>query len=200
MERPRRDLISRRTPVTAADTLELRHENDVDKVRQLLVDIHVEVRGDFGLMDRPFNSAKRFDERLSSYASRPGWETVIGYDGGEAVGYAFAVPLAPDSRWWSSMLTPLPDEYTTETGARTLALNEILVRQQWRGTDTARRIHDELLSERTEERVTLLVNPEAGNGKVKAVYESWGYEQIGDQQPFPDSPRFAVMMRDLHAA
>lgn len=186
--------------MTAADTLELRHESDVKEIRQLLLDIHAEVRGDFGLLDEPFNSVERFDERLSSYASRPGWETVIGYDGGEPVGYAFAVPLAPNTAWWASMLTPLPEGYTTETGTRTLALNEILVRRQWRGTGTARRIHDELVSGRTEERVTLLVDPEAGDGKVKANYESWGYEHVGDQQPFPDSPRFAVMMRDLHAA
>jgi hypothetical protein len=50
-----------------------------------------------------------------------------------------------------------------------------------------------------EERVTLLVNPKAGDGKVQAVYERWGYEKIGEQQPFADSPVFAAMMREpLH--
>ncbi|CAM5672257.1 hypothetical protein SALBM311S_06075 [Streptomyces alboniger] len=57
----------------------------------------------------------------------------------------------------------------------------------------------ELLASRGEERVTLLVNPKAGGGKVQAVYERWGYGKIGEQQPFADSPVFAAMMRDpLH--
>lgn len=183
--------------MTVADKQELRHVRDVERVRQLLLDVHAEVRGDFGLLDKPFNSVERFNERLTIYASRPGWETVIGYDNGVPIGYAFCVPLTSDTPWWDSMLTPLPEGYTTETGTRTLAFNEILVRRQWRGTGSARRIHDELLSGRAEERVTLLVDPAAGNGKVKANYESWGYEHVGDQQPFPDSPRFAVMMRNL---
>ncbi|MGW0574996.1 hypothetical protein ACWD25_03320 [Streptomyces sp. NPDC002920] len=45
-------------------------------------------------------------------------------------------------------------------------------------------------------RVTLLVNPKAGDGKVQAVYECWGYVKIGEQQPFADSPVLAAMMLD----
>lgn len=96
------------------------------------------------------------------------------------------------------MTTPLPDGYTEENGTRTLALNEIVIRRTWRGTGLAHRIHEDLLTGRTEERATLLVNPKAGDGKVQAVYERWGYGRIGDQQPFPDSPVFAAMMRSLH--
>ncbi|MFF3937676.1 GNAT family N-acetyltransferase [Streptomyces phaeofaciens] len=164
-------------------------------MRRTLVDIHVEVRRrDFGLTG-PFYAAERFDERLSGHSSQPGWETVVAYDGPEPAGFAYATPLGTGTRWWTAMTTPLPDGYTTETGKRTLALNEIVVRRPWRGTGLARRIHEELLAGRTEERVTLLVNPKAGDGKVQAVYERWGYEKIGEQQPFADSPVFAAMMR-----
>jgi hypothetical protein len=93
----------------------------------------------------------------------------------------------------------LPAEYTAEDGRRTLALNEILVRQQWRGAHgkgAAHALHEELLSERQEQRVTLLVNPLRSDGRLKAVYEAWGYKQVGSQQPFADSPVFASMMRD----
>ncbi|MEU3984616.1 N-acetyltransferase [Streptomyces sp. NPDC026672] len=177
---------------------------DVAEVRRLIVDIHVEVRGEFGLMERPFYHRDRFDERLTAYSSRPGWEAVVGYQGGEPVGYVFAVPLGEDTRWWSSERVSLPDAYVKEDGARTLALNEILVRRPWRGAQgkgTARALHEELLSRRTEQRVTLLVNPALSEGRLKAVYESWGYQQIGSQQPFDDSPVFATMMRDpLHQA
>jgi GNAT superfamily N-acetyltransferase len=179
--------------------LELRHHTDLELVRQAIVDIHVEVRQrDLGLTG-PFYSAERFSERLTAHRSNPGWEAVIAYDGNEPAGFAYATPLGPTTRWWSSMTTPLPDGYTVETGKRTLALNEIVVRRPWRGTGLAHRIHEELLAGKEEERVTLLVNPKAGDGKVQAVYERWGYEKIGEQQPFADSPVFAAMMREpLH--
>lgn len=183
-------------------TITYRRTSDVAEVRQLILDIHVEVRGEFGLMDRPFYHRDRFDERLTAYSSRPGWEALIGYQGEEPVGYVFAVPLGADTAWWSAEQEPLPDEYVQEDGTRTLALNEILVRRPWRGAHgqgTARALHEELLSRRREQRVTLLVNPALSGGRLKAVYESWGYKQIGRQQPFADSPVFASMMRDpLH--
>lgn len=179
-----------------------RRTSDVSEVRQLILDIHVEVRGEFGLMDRPFYHRDRFEERLMAYSSRPGWEAVIGYDGDEPVGYVFAVPLGENTAWWSAEREPLPADFVREDGRRTLALNEILVRRPWRGAHgrgTARELHEELLAQRKEQRVTLLVNPALSGGRLKAVYESWGYKQIGSQQPFDDSPVFATMLRDpLH--
>ncbi len=32
---------------------------------------------------------------------------------------------------------------------------------------------------------------------VQALYESWGYRKVGERQPFPDSPVYAVMLADL---
>lgn len=190
--------------MTDGSTLVFRRTGELAEVRQLLLDVHVEVRGEFGLMDSPFNSVERFDERLRGYASRPGWEAVVGYQGDEPVGYVFAVPLTPETRWWAHMREPLPGDYVRESGRRTLALNEILVRSAWRGSagaGTSRLLHEELLTGRTEDRVTLLVDPTRSEGRLKAVYESWGYREIGRQQPFPDSPVFAAMMREpMHPA
>lgn len=115
------------------DRIAYRRTRDVEKVRELIVGIHVEVRGEFGLMDRPFYQRERFNERLTAYSSRPGWEAVVGYQGEEPVGYVFAVPLGEDTGWWSAEREPLAAKYVTEDGTRTLALNEILVRRQWRG-------------------------------------------------------------------
>lgn len=90
---------------------------------------------------------------------------------------------------------PLDLDFTEETGRRTLALFEIMVRAPWRGTGTAHAIHEELLAHRPEERVTLLVEPD--HPGVKRTYESWGHKHIGDQKPFPDSPLYATMVRQL---
>lgn len=74
---------------------------------------------------------------------------------------------------------------------------EIVVRKPWRGRGVAWQIHEEWLARRAEQRVTLLVNPVAGNGSVQAVYEAWGFRAVGQQQPFPDSPVYASMTREL---
>ena len=87
---------------------------------------------------------------------------------------------------------PVPTEQSERP---TVALKEIMLRVPWRGTGAARRIHDELLSGRPEGQVSLLVNPLAGDGKVKALYERWGYQEISTQQPAPDGPILTAMLR-----
>ncbi|GAA2473113.1 hypothetical protein GCM10010388_77120 [Streptomyces mauvecolor] len=172
----------------------IRYNRDqLDAIRPTLVSLYGEVYAKE--MADPFFSIERFEDRLSGHASRPGWEAVVAYDRGEAAGYAYASPLPERTGWWTHMLTPLPEDQTRENGQRTLALFEIMVRSPWRGTGLAHRIHEELLHGRPEERVTLLVDPT--HAKVKALYESWGYHNIGDQQPFPDSPVYATMLRTL---
>lgn len=173
---------------------------DLPDIRQHILDTHVEVRRrDFGLTG-PFYDVDRFDERLSAYASRPGWTAVLGYEDGDVVGFCFGTALAPDTKWWGSMLTPLPATLMAENGKRTVALNEIVVRKAWRGRSIAWQLHEAWLTHRTEERVTLLVNPLNGDGAVQAVYEAWGYRKLGDQQPFADSPVFSVMLRSVALA
>ncbi|PGH46941.1 GNAT family N-acetyltransferase [Streptomyces sp. Ru87] len=180
-------------------TVEIRHytAGGLPEIRQTILDIHAEVRHkDFGLTG-PFYSVERFNERLSTYASRPGWTAAVAHEDRDPVGFCFGVPLGPDTRWWKPMITPLPEEMTKEDGKRTVALNEIVVRRPWRGRGVAWQLHETWLAQRQEERVTLLVNPAAGDGAVQAVYEAWGYRKIGDQQPFPDSPIFASLVRPV---
>jgi GNAT superfamily N-acetyltransferase len=176
-----------------ANNVELQHVLDAELHWQTLIDVYADVRKP--LLHLPHYSVDRFGERLARHANEPGWEAVIGYDAGEPVGYAYANTLAPDDRWWTRMTSPLPSGFTDIS---TVALKEIMVRTPWRGTGTARRIHDELLSQRTEQHVTLLVNPLAGEGKVQSLYETWGYTAFNRQQPSPDSPALTAMIRDTH--
>ena len=70
-----------------------------------------------------------------------------------------------------------------------------MVRPKWRKTGTAERLHAALLENRPEALAVLLVDPD--HPKVQALYETWRYRKIGNRQPFPDSPDFAVMLRYL---
>lgn len=174
------------------DGIELRRSTRIDEVWNTLIEIYAEVRAD--QLHQPHYSVERYGERLARHASEPGWEVVIGFDGDEPVGYAYVNTLQSDDRWWRRMNTPLPDGCAERS---TAALKEIMLRTPWRGTGTARRIHDELLAARPEEQVSLLVNPLAGRGKVRALYERWGYEQISEQQPSADGPVLTAMLRTI---
>lgn len=112
--------------------------------------------------------------------------------GGEPIGYAYANTVDSEDRWWKRV-TPAPSAEYTDRHA--VALKEIGVRVPWRGTGTARRIHDTLLADRSEPYVTLMVNPLAGDGRVHRLYESWGYEDIGRSQPSAAAPVLTTMIR-----
>ncbi|WP_455357160.1 GNAT family N-acetyltransferase [Streptomyces sp. SYSU K217416] len=174
----------------SAENVELRHYTDTDGVWQTLLDVYADVRAP--LLHLPHYAVDAYAERLARHAAEHGFEAVIGYDGEEAVGYAYCNKVDPGNRWWKRMDPPLPDRITAGPA---VALKENMVRGPWRGTGTARRIHDELLAHRPEERVSLLVNPAAGDGKVLRLYETWGYEAISSQTPSPGSPPLTAMIR-----
>ncbi|TDO48239.1 hypothetical protein EV651_1235 [Kribbella sp. VKM Ac-2571] len=168
------------------DGIALRHSTVIDEVWSTLIEVYADVRAD--QLHLPHYSVERFGEQLARHASDPGWEVVIGYDTAEPVGFAYVNTLTPDDRWWRRMATPLPGGCAERS---TVAVKEIMLRKPWRGQGIARLIHDELLRGRSEAQVSLLVN---GDGKVKALYESWGYEPISTQQPSVDGPVLTAML------
>ncbi|MFE9440982.1 GNAT family N-acetyltransferase [Streptomyces sp. NPDC006602] len=89
----------------------------------------------------------------------------------------------------------MPGAFTAETGHRTFALSELMVRAPWRGRGSARRIHDALLASRREQRAALLVHKD--HIKVRALYEAWGYETVGEVVPFDGSPQLCAMVLSL---
>lgn len=175
-----------------ADIASTRHRaGDVADIRTLLLDIYAQVYAND--LHLPFHSVATFGERLDAYAASPGFECVVGWDAGTPVGYAFGYVLGPGARWWIGLTRDVPDAVTVETGTRTFAVNELMVRASWRGTGAARAIHDALVAGRPEPRVTLLVDPT--HPKVVALYGRWGYRVLGPLRPaWPGAPLFVAML------
>ncbi|GAA1165311.1 GNAT superfamily N-acetyltransferase [Kitasatospora gansuensis] len=172
-------------------TVELRHHRDLTpEVRQDLLEAYADVRAP--LLHLANYRVEAFVERLDRHATEPGFELVLGYDGQVPVGYAYGNTVDAGDRYWRRMSEPLPVGFTDTP---VLAIKEIGVRTPWRGTGTARRIHDGLLTHRGEDRVALMVNPLAGDGKVLRLYEAWGYQAFNVQQSSADSPRLIAMVR-----
>ncbi|ADI11649.1 acetyltransferase [Streptomyces bingchenggensis BCW-1] len=178
--------------MTTAPTIELRTETALEPIRGDVIDVYADVRAP--LLHLPNYAITAFGERLDRHGSESGFVAVLAYADGHPVGYAYGNTIEHGDRYWQRT-TPAPTVKYTELPA--VALKEIGVRAAWRKTGTARRIHDALLATRAEPYVTLMVNPAAGDGKVHALYRSWGYEDIGQSQPSPASPVLRVMIRAI---
>ncbi|MFE1555095.1 GNAT family N-acetyltransferase [Streptomyces sp. NPDC058734] len=166
---------------------------DVEQARTPLIEAYADVRAP--LLHLPNYAVSTVTERLERYGRTPGFEAVLAFDAKDRpVGYAYGNTVQAGDLWWSRIGDDLDAEYTR---APTLALREIGVTLAFRGSGLARRIHDELLAGRADRYASLMVNPAAGEGKVRRVYESWGYKAIGPVQPAPDSPVLTAMVRPL---
>ncbi|MCU1451363.1 MAG: Acetyltransferase family [Acidimicrobiales bacterium] len=146
----------------------------------------------------PFESVEAFMTRFDSYTSRPGngFELVVGYLGSEPVGQTWGWPLGPKSLWWSDLEEEPEPGFTDEDGTRTFALSEIMVRKEWTGQGLAHQLHDELLTQRREQRATLLV--EQDNDTAYKAYEHWGWQRVTQFRPgWPDAPLMHVMILSL---
>ncbi|MGH3795064.1 MAG: GNAT family N-acetyltransferase [Pseudonocardiaceae bacterium] len=160
-----------------------------DDVHGAYLDIHAD------RLDDPFYSWPRYWERLEAYGARDGFGFVTGRLDDELIGYALGYPLPPGSRWWRGIRGEVDPALLSETGRRTFAVNELMVRPQWRRRGYGGALLDALLDDRPEQRATLLVRPD--NTAARAAYRSWGWYKIGELQPFDDAPIFDAMMRDL---
>lgn len=166
---------------------------DVADLRGVLVGLYTEVYAD--RLQEPFLTVGCFEDRLTSHISQPNWEAVVGYVDDQPVGYAYGASRAASTRFWQHIM-PRPDaEFARETGDRTFALFELMVRAPWRKTGVSRLLHDELIQGRHEERACLFV--EHDHPRVRALYEKWGYMQAGVSRPSADAPLYDVMILDL---
>ncbi|MFE6097997.1 GNAT family N-acetyltransferase [Streptomyces massasporeus] len=176
--------------MTTAPTTELRTFTDLEPIRGDVIDVYAEVRAP--LLHLPNYAVHAFGERLDRHGAEPGFTAVIAYADGDPVGYVYGNRIEHGDRYWQRTTPEPPAEYTSRPA---VALKEIGVRDAWRKTGTARRMHDTFLAGRGEPYVTLMVNPAAGDGKVHRLYRSWGYQDIGQSQPSPASPVLTVMIR-----
>ncbi|MFJ5643029.1 GNAT family N-acetyltransferase [Streptomyces sp. NPDC093223] len=156
--------------------------------RQMLIDVHADAYAD--QMDDPFH--QRFAWFAEHWSDMDGFSCVVAYGGDEPAGFAYGAPLTSGREWWRST------GFQPDNGcSSTYAVSEVMVRPHWRKQGISRRLHEALLKERTEDLAVLLVD--VTHPKVQALYESWGYTKTGEQQPFADSPVYAVMVRQLRA-
>jgi RimJ/RimL family protein N-acetyltransferase len=142
----------------------------------------------------PFYSRERFLERLERYRAAPGYALVVAREGERMIGFVYGYVLQPGGRWWSKVQPALPEEFMTETGSRTFAVNDMVVALDRQRQHIATAMHQQVLANHPDMRFTLTVKPD--NVPAQAAYRRWGYRAVGRQQPFPDSPVYETMVLD----
>lgn len=157
---------------------------DLPAIRQALIDVHADAYTD--AMDHEFN--QRFPWFVDHWGGNPEFDCVIAFDGDSPVGFAYGAPASAHREWWREHMEAPPR-------SRTFAYSELAVRTGYRKTGLAQHLTRELLDARAEDLAVLLVDTE--HPRVQALYESWGFSKVGERQPFPDSPLFAVMLAEL---
>jgi GNAT superfamily N-acetyltransferase len=136
-------------------------------------------------------------QRTLRQAESPGFTTVTARVRGELAGFANGLPLRSPA-WWDGLEPPPDAGFTTETGTRTFAVIDLAVLPSQRGQGLGRRLMDELLQGRTEERATLATSPREPD--VQAMYERWGWRKAGrtpggEGETEPDFDLYVIALR-----
>jgi GNAT superfamily N-acetyltransferase len=170
--------------VTTALTLTRYGHTDLSDIRQTLLDVHADAYAD--RMHEEF--VRRFPWFVDHWGGREGFSCVIAYEGNEPVGFTYGAPGEPGREWWRDYLDEPP------TDPSTFSVSELMVRPNWRKQGLGERLHTALLDDRPEALAVLTVDTR--RSRLQAMYEVWGYRKVGERQPFPDSPVYAVMLLD----
>ncbi|WP_413798880.1 GNAT family N-acetyltransferase [Streptomyces iranensis] len=171
----------------SAAGLDIRHfgHDDLADIRQTIIDLHAAAAGP----DRDDDFKKKFPWFVDHWGGHPEFSCVIAFDGDKAVGFAYGAPANPGREWWREYLDPAPEKELT------FSYSELAVIPEWRKQGVAERLTRTLMAGRDEVLVVLLVDRE--HPRVQALYETWGFRKVGERQPFPDSPVYAVMLAEL---
>ncbi|ROO84449.1 acetyltransferase (GNAT) family protein [Actinocorallia herbida] len=161
--------------------------------RDTVQDVHADAYAE--TLTDPFRAGSEFMRRFDTYTSREHFDFVFVLADGHIVGQAWGWPLPPDTAWWNGLDAEPEPSFTTETGTRTFALSEIMVRRAWTGRGIAHALHNELLRHRPEQRATLLVRP---TNPAYPAYLRWGWHPVGRLRPdLPHAPTFDALILSL---
>ncbi|MEV0843595.1 GNAT family N-acetyltransferase [Actinocatenispora sera] len=178
---------------TTDAALDVTGPDQLDALRADLVEVYSDAYAE-RIAASEFYSTDRYWSRITGYATRPGFTLATARRGHTMIGYALGFTLAANAAWWEDLRTPVDPDDIREDGHRTFAVCELMVRPDQRGRGYGHGLHDALLARRPEQRATLLVRPD---NPVRDAYLRWGWRVLGRNQPYPDSPVYDAMVRDL---
>jgi len=147
---------------------------------------------------QPGEKVDAFRGRAWQAFQTPGFDLVTARADGELSAFVFGYSLPVTNTWWRGVEPAQDEDFYRETGSRTVVLSEIEVRRALQRQGLGRRLHEEFLAARTEERATLATGADVPS---RHVYPRWGWTEVGTVpgQPgsyFPSYRRFLRLLKD----
>ncbi|GAB2597073.1 GNAT family N-acetyltransferase [Kribbella endophytica] len=140
-------------------------------------------------MHDPWFHPDQFGERLVElYLPGRDLELVAAQIAGTVVGYAFGSPRDQHGAIWDDLHSTYPAWGLSAEPVPMQIFREFAIHPDHQRKEVGRRVHDALLQGRSEPVAELLVRKD--NLSAQAAYRSWGWVQLGEKHPFPDSPVF----------
>lgn len=147
-------------------------------------------------MHDPWFHPDQFWERLVElYLHGRDFELVAAQIAGTVVGYAFGSPRDQHGAIWDDLHSTYPEWDLPAEPVPMYMFREFATHPEHQRKGVGRRVHDALLQGRPEPAAELLVRKD--NAPAQAAYRSWGWVQLGEKQPFPDSPVFDRLVLNL---
>lgn len=156
------------TPMGEAEFTHLDGQETLSRLQEIQ-QVYAEAFPSYDLADHQW--------RTSRQAQTSSFSAVIAHMSERIVGFVYGLPLTAATGWWDGMEPPPENGFTNETGNRTFAVIDLAVLPDQRGHGLGRRLLDELLRSRREERATLAADPQ--DKGAQAMYERWGWRKVG---------------------
>ncbi|MDH6214628.1 hypothetical protein [Streptomyces pseudovenezuelae] len=205
-ERPEPAALETPTPWTSApetsapdtsplDTVRLRRLNrwQAEGLREDLADLYVESSDTES--GEEFNDRQEFLVRLADAVQLPGFDMLVA-EARSLTGCVFGFPVPRDGSWWEGFDGPLPQnlEQLTASG-HVFAILETLVHPHRHAEGLARRMQEHLLGDHQASLGVTLVD--RSDRAIGAVFQGWGWREVGRIQRGPDATTVRVMVLPL---
>jgi GNAT superfamily N-acetyltransferase len=143
----------------------------------------------------PWFGPDQFWQRLVElYAPSRDFGLVAAWQDDVMVGYAFGSPKDSSADIWQMVEKEIPDMPAPKISEPIYFFREFAVDPRHQGMGYGRLLHDALLSKRPERIAHLLVRQD---NPAKNTYLRWGWQIVGQVQPFDDAPVMDAMVRVL---
>lgn len=141
----------------------------------------------------------KFADRLAAQLRESSFFLVAAWDENRLAGYIYGFAIDRHSSLWANtFLSPDPGQRAYESTELLVFVSELLVAAEYRRRGVARALHDRFLAARTEHKAVLLAHPDAR--AAQSAYCRWGWYRVGAGRPFPDTPLYDTLMKDLPGA
>ena len=145
------------------------------------------------------SDAAEFESRLSSQVNEPAFSLFAAWDDDRLAGYIYGFAIESGSPLWTTVfLSPEPRYNLRDWTCPVAFVSELLVASNCRHRGIATVLHGAFVAARNEPKAVLLAHPEAT--AAQTAYRAWGWYRIGSGRPWPNTPLYDTLVKDLASA